>query len=1003
MNTFAQTRSLTATEMARRLIDRGSTSLADLSGPVDLDLAWALKDECVAAWSSEPQRSVQAADLLRMLCARAVGRPQTSTNPQTRELRALADWGTAIAQLTQGQMTQAEHSLDAAAAGFRGLGQAAHAAQTQVPKIMALAMLGRYDEAAACAELAQQSFLALGDKLGAGKVSINLGALHVQRADFAQAAIHSRKAAVWFARVGDHEHSVMADINLASALTSLGDFDEAQRIYARAHMRAVQHRFPVLQALVDMSAGLLRLARGQYREALAGFEAARRQYEVLNHPQNLAIAEKQLADTYLELRMLPEAAALYEQVLRRFRSLDMRCEEAWTLAQCGRAQALQMQHALATVSFERAAALFAAQANAVGEASVTLARAEVALAKYDAGQATAFAMQAAQGFQAAGLPGGQLLADVVRAHALLQAGSVEQARSLFNATLACAEALQLLGVQVRCLTGRGLTAQAMDDTAAAQRAFDAAIELFEDQRNALPSDELRSAFLSDHLLPYQGRLRLALQDHSHAPSLAHAHAVLQQLERVRARTLGERIRSHQTQHPDDATQALRERLNWLHCQVQRQQEEGKSVDSHIDELHRTEHALLEGVRRTRLSSAADAACTTLRRADDALDIQALQAALGAHDLLIEYGVQDDELFAVIVSADGAQLLRRVASWQQVQDGVRATRFQIEALRHGASVLQQHLHSLTERTQLRLARLHDLVWAPLVPLLTQHQAKARATPPATASAARSVANSVADSVADSVASSAADSVSHLGPRAPCRQRLLLVPHGPLGWLPFAALHDGHTPLSERFELALVPSAKMALRGLQRPTNPPVRALVLGECSRLPHAAEEARNVGRMFTNAQVLVAEQATLRHLCQHAPQADVIHLACHAQFRNDNPMFSALHLLDGALSVEQIEALSLQAATVVLSGCDTGLADQSAGDERVGLVRAFLLAGASRVVASQWTVDDEITSHFMGHFYGALRAGQTPAAALRLAQLELKQHHPHPFYWAAFTLHGGW
>ena len=92
--------------------------------------------------------------------------------------------------------------------------------------------------------------------------------------------------------------------------------------------------------------------------------------------------------------------------------------------------------------------------------------------------------------------------------------------------------------------------------------------------------------------------------------------------------------------------------------------------------------------------------------------------------------------------------------------------------------------------------------------------------------------------------------------------------------------------------------------------------------------------------------------LAAHASQADVIHLACHAQFRSDNPMFSALHLLDGALTVERAQALALTPAIVVLSACETGLADHGRGDEHVGLVGAFLTAGASRVLASLWPVD---------------------------------------------------
>jgi CHAT domain-containing protein len=106
------------------------------------------------------------------------------------------------------------------------------------------------------------------------------------------------------------------------------------------------------------------------------------------------------------------------------------------------------------------------------------------------------------------------------------------------------------------------------------------------------------------------------------------------------------------------------------------------------------------------------------------------------------------------------------------------------------------------------------------------------------------------------------------------------------------------------------------------------------------------------------------------------------------------------------VETLRLRAQVVVLSGCDTaGTAGAQAagGDEWVGLVRAFLLAGAARVVASLWPVDDRITSEFMACFHPALARGEPPAAALRHAQGALRQHHPHPFHWAAFALHGGW
>ena len=119
--------------------------------------------------------------------------------------------------------------------------------------------------------------------------------------------------------------------------------------------------------------------------------------------------------------------------------------------------------------------------------------------------------------------------------------------------------------------------------------------------------------------------------------------------------------------------------------------------------------------------------------------------------------------------------------------------------------------------------------------------------------------------------------------------------------------------------------------------------------------------------------------------------------------MFSALHLVDGPFTVQDAEALRLPQGVVVLSACESGVATTSKGDEVIGLVRAFLIAGAARVVASLWPVDDAVTTEFMAVFYSSLRAGASPAAALRSAQLEVMKTHPHPFHWAAFAVYGGW
>jgi len=103
---------------------------------------------------------------------------------------------------------------------------------------------------------------------------------------------------------------------------------------------------------------------------------------------------------------------------------------------------------------------------------------------------------------------------------------------------------------------------------------------------------------------------------------------------------------------------------------------------------------------------------------------------------------------------------------------------------------------------------------------------------------------------------------------------------------------------------------------------------------------------------------------------------------------------------------LNLQARLLVLSACQTGVgagttADVPAGDDWVGFVNAFLLAGAGNVLGTLWPVEDVSTARLMTHFYQQLGAGRSEAEALALAQRAALREpaSSHPFYWAGFTL----
>jgi CHAT domain-containing protein/Tfp pilus assembly protein PilF len=189
-------------------------------------------------------------------------------------------------------------------------------------------------------------------------------------------------------------------------------------------------------------------------------------------------------------------------------------------------------------------------------------------------------------------------------------------------------------------------------------------------------------------------------------------------------------------------------------------------------------------------------------------------------------------------------------------------------------------------------------------------------------------------------------------------------------------------------------------------------------RLPYTRREANSIMAATPEGEGMLALDfqanlgtATSPDLAQYR----IVHFATHGLLDNKRPEFSGLvfSLLDrkgkpqdGFLGLEYVYNLNLPVDLVVLSGCQTGLGEQINGEGLIGLTRGFIYAGASRVVASLWEVNDAATAELMARFYKAMeRDRMPPAAALRAAQIEMIQQKTWsaPYYWAAFQIHGEW
>lgn len=246
-----------------------------------------------------------------------------------------------------------------------------------------------------------------------------------------------------------------------------------------------------------------------------------------------------------------------------------------------------------------------------------------------------------------------------------------------------------------------------------------------------------------------------------------------------------------------------------------------------------------------------------------------------------------------------------------------------------------------------------------------------------------------------------------------ENLIVVPHGILHYLPFAALKDSEgNCLLENYRIAYLPSASVLkyLIPKRKPLGNKLLALGNPATERkgydaIPLTEAEVKEIGGVYSGSQILTKKSATEAEFKRLAPQSDILHLACHGDLNSAYPMFSCLLLApdsleDGELDVHEIFNLDLNASLVVLSGCETGLGHLTNGDELVGLSRAFIYAGTPFIISSLWMVEDESTAFLMGRFYHHLK-NQDKAEALRQAQLETRQKYPGLRSWASFVLTG--
>ncbi len=224
-----------------------------------------------------------------------------------------------------------------------------------------------------------------------------------------------------------------------------------------------------------------------------------------------------------------------------------------------------------------------------------------------------------------------------------------------------------------------------------------------------------------------------------------------------------------------------------------------------------------------------------------------------------------------------------------------------------------------------------------------------------------------------------------------RELVIVPTGAINTVPWFAL-----PSAAGRPISVVPSATVWYEAAGFPAPPEHATTLLASGPGLPDSEIEVQKLGQLYPHGRVLTGADATVEHTLSALDGAALAHIAAHGDFRTDNPLFSALWLADGPLTIYDLEGMRTAPHAVVLAACESARHTSQPGDDLLGLAAAFLSLGTAVLIASLVSLPDGQSSGLMLELHTRLQAGQRPAAALAATQQQAADGDVHAFAAAA-------
>lgn len=903
-------------------------------------------------------------------------------------VKAFAEASRARVLHQQSRPAAAIKLYDRAVKALRRANLKTEAAILQKSQVDAFKRLGRFAEALRTAQAARRALRGAGG-VQLAQLETNVGNVYYQQDQYKKALKHYNRAGEIFSATGEKTMQALVDLNCANIFVDADQPDKALRLFESSAkiFERTGHALNATEARFHMA--YIHFQRGQYNQALTRYYQVRERADKLGYTQLLAWCDLEIAEMLLALNAFEDAFESATQAHNQFAEIGLPYEAAKASLVRALAGAGLGQFDEAKADLLKARKIFAQKKNKIVTAMADTYLAELAIHGKDYEKAAQRAALAHRTFASHKLPTKSAYAQLLAAHGAYQQKNLAKARRLAKSALQVVEQIYAPAITYKAhhLIGR----IERDRKRSALAYFRHAVEAVESLRSGIAADEFKTTFLQDKVAVYEDAIKAYLDEGDEAA----IEEAFKLVESSKSRALADLIARYardkeilaSSKNSAETRQGLAklvEDLNWYASQAGLEEDKGDQRRADVAERYRREvtkreKQIIRLFRRLESedSTAADTP-TTL-----SIGIKDLRHTLEAGETAIEYFITGDEISAFIASHHQFKIVRNLASKTAVEKTLTALRFQIEKFNYGAAFVNAYFGQLKRATDEHLTQLYQAIFAPIEAFLSN-------------------------------------------------DRLVIIPHGLLHYLPFHSLHKDGRYLIEDYEISYAPSATVLklCRNRQRQLaqetnsqpNEPHRRLSYGEEqthtdikkpqgatmlavgvaeSGTPSIEEEISTLNAIFPDSIKLTGRRATHGNLLQHAPEARFIHLASHGYFRRDNPMFSFLKLADANLNFYNLLDLQLKAEMVTLSACHTGVNAIFPGDELHGLMRGFLYAGAPSMVVSLWAVNDRSTADFMREMYSNIKAGQTKRAAIRAAQLTIKELYGHPYYWAPFILMG--